>query len=100
MAEARDFFVDYYKDMQKALSQWLKNQTFINLGNFLLGVDALGVDAVAMESIDFFVSREFLLVEQEVEPIAMVALEYRSVDDFNAQLTKLRIPEQDIITVI
>lgn len=101
MAEARDFFVDYHKDTQKDLSQWLKNQTFINLGNFLLGVAALGVDAVAMEGVDFsFVSREFSLVEQEVEPIAMVALGYRSVDDFNAQLTKSRLPEQDIITVI
>ncbi|ELZ5940725.1 oxygen-insensitive NAD(P)H nitroreductase [Providencia vermicola] len=101
MAGARDFFVNYHRNTQKDLSQWLKNQTFINLGSFLMGAAALGVDAVPMEGMDFAIlDREFTLTEQGLEPIAMVALGYRAVDDFNAELTKSRLPEKEIMTVI
>ncbi|EPL9569727.1 oxygen-insensitive NAD(P)H nitroreductase [Providencia rettgeri] len=101
MAGARDFFVNYHEDVLKDLPQWLKNQTFINLGNFLLGVAALGLDAVPMEGMDFAIlDNEFSLTEQGLEPIAMVALGYRTEDDFNAGLTKSRLPEDAIITEI
>lgn len=101
MAGARDFFVNYHENVLKDLPQWLKNQTFINLGSFLLGVAALGLDAVPMEGMDFAIlDHEFSLTEQGLEPIAMVALGYHTEDDFNANLAKSRLPEEEIITEI
>ncbi|ODQ05171.1 hypothetical protein BHE86_05585 [Shigella sp. FC1655] len=69
--------------------------------SFLLGVAALGLDAVPMEGMDFAIlDHEFLLTEQGLEPIAMVALGYHTEDDFNANLAKSRLPEEEIITEI
>lgn len=101
MEGARDFFVNYHKDNLQDLPLWLEKQTFINLGSFLLGAAALGVDAVPMEGMDFSIlDKEFSLTENGLVPIAMVPLGYHSADDFNAGLTKSRLPEEQIITVI
>ncbi|EKT54262.1 oxygen-insensitive NAD(P)H-dependent nitroreductase NfsB [Providencia sneebia] len=101
MAGAREFFVNYHKENRQDLSRWLENQTFLNLGCFLLGVAGLGVDAVPMEGMDFSIlNEEFSLPEKGLSPIAMVALGYHAKEDFNATLTKSRLPEDQIITVI
>ena len=101
MAGARNYFLNIHKNDLHDLPNWLEKQVFINLGGFLLGAAALGVDSVPMEGIDFdILDNEFNLSAQGLKPIAVVALGYRAEDDFNAKLTKSRLTEDKIITLI
>ncbi|QCJ70760.1 oxygen-insensitive NAD(P)H nitroreductase [Providencia heimbachae] len=101
MAGARDYFINIHKDNLHDLPQWLEKQVFLNLGSFLLGSAALGLDSVPMEGLDFdILDNEFNLSEQGLKPIAVVSLGYRTEDDFNAQLTKSRLAEDKIITLV
>ncbi len=101
MAGARDYFINIHKDNLQDLPQWLEKQVFLNLGSFLLGSAALGLDSVPMEGLDFdILDNEFNLSEQGLKPIAVVSLGYRTEDDFNAQLTKSRLAEDKIITLV
>lgn len=101
MAGARDFFVNYHRDTLQDLPMWMEKQTFLNLGSLLLGTAALGVDSVPMEGMDFAIlDKEFSLSDKGLVPVAMVALGYHAIDDFNAELNKSRLPEERIMTVI
>lgn len=101
MEGARNYFLNIHKNDLHDVPQWLEKQVFINLGGFLLGAAALGIDSVPMEGIDFdILDNEFNLSAQGLKPIAVVALGYRAEDDFNAKLTKSRLTEDKIITLL
>ncbi len=86
-----------FKDEQ----HWFDKQTYLNLGNFLLGVAAMGLDAVPMEGFDAkILGEEFGLVERGFTPSVLVAVGYSSVGDFNADLPKSRLPLEEIVEVL
>jgi nitroreductase/dihydropteridine reductase len=79
----------------------MEKQVYLNIGNLLLGVAALGIDAVPMEGFDAKVLDEELgLRKKGYTAIAVVGLGYRSDNDFNAELPKSRLEEDEIITII
>jgi nitroreductase/dihydropteridine reductase len=97
----RSIFVNIHRYDSKDLQHWMEKQVYLNIGNLLLGVAALGIDAVPMEGFDAKVLDEELgLRKKGYTAIAVVALGYRSNNDFNAELPKSRLKEDEIITMI
>ena len=97
----RSTFVNIHRNDLKDLQHWIAKQVYLNMGNLLLGAAALGIDAVPMEGFDAKVLNEELgLTEKGYTAIGIVALGYRSANDFNADLPKSRLKEEEIITVI
>ncbi len=98
--DGRYNFVEMHDNMGD-FAQWSAKQNYINLGAFLLGLGALNIDAVAIEGFDANVlNKEFNLSEKNLKADFIVALGYRSNDDFNAKLPKSRLKEDEIITTI
>lgn len=97
---ARSMFVNMHKDAGD-LEAWTQAQTYLNIGQFLLGVAALGIDATPMEGVDLdALDAEFGLREKGFRSLVVVSLGYRAADDFNANLPKSRLPAAEIITEI
>ncbi|MBK5242982.1 oxygen-insensitive NAD(P)H nitroreductase [Clostridium sp.] len=97
----RSIFVNIHRYDSKDLQHWMEKQVYLNIGNLLLGVAALGIDAVPMEGFDAKVLDEELgLRKKGYTAIAIVGLGYRSDKDFNAELPKSRLKEDEIITMI
>lgn len=96
---ARSFFVSLHKNELKDLPHWIEKQIYLNMGSLLLGAAVLGVDALPMEGIDFSVlNDEFDLNEKGLNAVAVVALGYKTEDDFNYSLPKARRPLAEIVT--
>lgn len=96
----RSMFVNMHKDAGD-LEAWTQAQTYLNIGQFMLGVAALGIDATPMEGVDLAaLDAEFGLREKGFRSLVVVSLGYRAPDDFNAALPKSRLPEAEVITEI
>jgi len=66
-----------------------------------LSAGALGIDAVPIEGVDLDVLNQvFDLLSQGLKAVAVVALGYQAEDDFNAQLPKSRLPEEELFTCL
>jgi len=101
MNKGRNLFVNIHKNDLKDETHWMDKQTYLNMGMLLLGAAALGIDVVPMEGVDTkALDEEFGLREKGYATLAVLALGYRSEDDFNAKLPKSRLPESDIITML
>lgn len=97
----RKMFVDMHKYDLKDLQHWTEKQVYLNLGNFLLGLADLGIDAVPMEGADFkILDEEFALREKGFTSVIVVAIGYRAMTDFNANLPKSRLSMDEIITIV
>lgn len=91
----------HYHQQKRDVKQWLASQVYLNLGGLLLSAGLLGVDALAMEGLDLDVlEREFALASQGLAAIAVVALGYRSTEDFNSGLPKARLAAGQLFTFI
>lgn len=98
---SRDFYVNYYRQEQGDISRWTENQTFIALGQLLFAAALQGIDATPIGGFDAaLLSEELNLAEQGLKPSVIVALGYRSEQDFNAQLPKSRLNRSDIISIL
>lgn len=98
---SRDFYVNYYRQEQGDISRWTENQTFIALGQLLLAAALQGIDATPIGGFDADLLSEALnLTEQGLKPSVIVALGYRSEQDFNAQLPKSRLNRSEIISIL
>lgn len=99
--KSRSFYVSLHRDQLGDLAAWVDRQVYIALGNLLMAAGALGVDACPMEGIDTAaLDRALGLADQGLRSVVMVALGYRSGDDFNAALPKSRLPEAQVISTI
>ncbi len=103
--KVRRFYADLHRNNEQysgsAVVNWTQKQVYLNVGNLLLGASALGMDAVPIEGVDFEVlNQEFGLVEKSLTATVVVALGYRSDEDFNANLPKSRLPAGEIFTDI
>ncbi len=101
MHGGRSTFVNFHKNDNNDLQYWMDKQVYLNMGSLLLGSAALGIDAVPMEGFDVKVLNEELgLTEKGFTAVALVPLGYKANDDFNAQLPKSRLSEEEVFTTI
>ncbi|QYK04561.1 oxygen-insensitive NAD(P)H nitroreductase [Shewanella zhangzhouensis] len=97
----RSFFVNMHRYELKDAQHWMEKQVYLALGTLLLGAAALEIDACPIEGFDATaLNKELGLREQGLCASVIVALGYRSGDDFNAGLPKSRLPQADIFTEI
>lgn len=98
---SRAFYVDYYRQMQGDISRWTENQTFIALGQLLLAAAVQGIDATPIGGFNAeILTQELKLTEQGLKPSVIVALGYRSEQDFNAPLPKSRLQREKIMSIL
>ncbi len=94
-------FAHMHANILNDFSHWSEKQTYLNLGNFLLGTAAMGMDSIALEGIDFdILDQEFNLNEKDYTSSVVVALGWHTDTDYNRKLPKSRLAESDIITEI
>lgn len=97
--DTRQGYVEFYRNELKNLSAWMENQTYLALGQLLFAAGLEGIDATPMEGFDRnTIDQEFGLTEKGLKASVIVALGYRSEQDFNAILPKSRLPEEVIFT--
>lgn len=99
--DARTGYVDFYRNEKGDIQRWAENQTFIALGQTLLAAGIEDIDATPIGGFDEqIISEELGLVEKGLIPSVLLALGYRSEQDFNAKLPKSRLNKDDIFTVL
>ncbi|MFC3682920.1 oxygen-insensitive NAD(P)H nitroreductase [Hydrogenophaga luteola] len=97
--KGRRFYTDLNRNGPKGLNTWMEKQVYLAMGTLLLGAQALSVNACPMEGFDSArLDEEFDLASLGLHSVALVALGYRSEDDFNGKLPKSRLPEAAVIT--
>lgn len=95
----REFFANLHRDQIKDAPHWMEKQTFIALGNLLVGVAHLGLHACPMEGFDYEVMSETLgLKAKGLAPTVIVSLGISAENDFNAGAPKSRLPEEVLFT--
>lgn len=95
----RSYYFDLHRDQLQDADAWADRQVYLALGNLLLGAAQLDIDACPMEGIDVAALDTALgLPEKGLRAVVMVALGYRSGDDFNAALPKSRLPAEAVIS--
>jgi len=101
MHAGRSMFLNLHRELRD-VAEWNARQTYLNVGQFLLGVAALGIDATPMEGIDNeAVDAEFGLAEKGLTCLVVVPIGYRNAaEDYNAALPKSRLPLDEILTEI
>lgn len=97
----RSSYVNYYRNTRKNLDEWLKNQTYLALGQLLFSAKAKDIDATPMEGFDYQKLDTLLsLKDKQLTSVVVVALGYHSENDFNAKLPKARLTTKQIFTEI
>lgn len=98
-ANSRGFYVALHRDQLQDVPAWVDRQVYLSLGGLLLAAAALGIDACPMEGIDTAALDAALGLEaQGLRSVVMVALGYRSAQDFNGGLPKSRLPLAEVIS--
>lgn len=101
MDQGRRMFIDIHKTQLNDQQAWMDKQTYLNMGQFMLGAAALGIDTTPMEGVDTDVlDREFGLREKGYAALAVVSLGYHAKSDFNADLPKSRLATDEIIETV
>jgi nitroreductase/dihydropteridine reductase len=96
---SRSHFVNMHRFELRDAHHWMDKQVYLALGMLLLGAATLGIDACPIEGFDQKALEEELgLRALGLTSVVLVALGYRSADDFNAKLPKSRLPAESVIT--
>jgi len=99
--QTRRFYADLHRYDNKDLQHWMEKQVYLALGTALLGAAAYGLDATPIEGFDFkLMDAELDLRERGFTSVVVLALGYRSEDDFNAGLGKSRLPAEQVFTFL
>ncbi|WP_372871177.1 oxygen-insensitive NAD(P)H nitroreductase [Shewanella sp.] len=99
--KGRSFFVNMHRFELKDAQQWMEKQVYLALGTLLLGAAALEIDACPIEGFDATVlNQELGLREKGLCASVVVAMGYRSADDFNAALPKSRLSQEQLFTLL
>lgn len=99
--QTRRGYVNLHRFDQKDLQHWMEKQTYLAFGTALLGAAAHGLDATPIEGFDSKVlDAELGLREQGFTSVVVLSLGYRSEEDFNAGLSKSRLPASQVFTFL
>lgn len=99
--KGRNFYVGLHRNDPQDMQAWTQKQVYLALGTLLLGAAALGIDATPIEGFDpQALDQELALNEKGLTSVVMVALGYRSTEDFNAKLPKSRLAAETVLTTI
>lgn len=97
--DARTAYVKHYKE--KDVDRWIDSQLHIALGNALCAAKALNLDATPIAGFDINLLNQSLnLAEKGLRSVVLLALGYRSDEDFNANLPKARLALETITHTI
>jgi len=97
--KGRTFYVGLHRQDPREMESWTQKQVYIALGTLLLGAATLGIDATPIEGFDpRRLDEELGLAERGLKSVVLVALGYRSAEDFNAKLPKSRLPAEAVIS--
>ncbi|MGL4474895.1 MAG: oxygen-insensitive NAD(P)H nitroreductase [Shewanella sp.] len=101
IAAGRAFFVGMHNHELKDCQHWVDKQVYLALGTLLLGAAMMGIDACPIEGFDpAILNQQLGLRDKGLGATVMVALGYRSNDDFNAKLPKSRLAQAKLFTEI
>jgi len=99
--KSRSFYVNLHRFDFRDTQHWMEKQVYLALGSLLMGAATLGIDATPIEGFDSRILNEELgLREKGLTSVALVALGYRSAEDFNARLPKSRLSAASVISEI
>ncbi len=99
--QTRRGYVNLHRYDLKDEQHWMEKQTYLALGTALLGAAAHGLDATPIEGFDSkALDAELGLREQGFTSVVLLALGYHSEDDFNAGLSKSRLPAETVFTYL
>lgn len=99
--KGRTMFLNKHKNILKDSFIWSEKQTYLNVGNFLLGLASLGIDSVPMEGFDNRLMDDLLdLKDKGFTSSVLVPIGYRDESDFNANLPKSRLDSKELIDLI
>ena len=99
--KSRNYYVNLHRFDLKDTPHWIEKQIYLALGTLLLGAATVGIDATPIEGFDARTLNEELgLRDKNLTGVVLVALGYRSAEDFNASLPKARLPAENVISEI
>lgn len=99
--KGRNFYVGLHRDQWQDMQTWTQKQVYLALGTLLLGAATLEIDATPIEGFDpAALDEELGLAAKGLKSVVLVALGYRSAEDFNAKLPKSRLPLETVISVL
>lgn len=99
--KTRRFYVGLHQNEYRDEREWMEKQVYLAFGSLLFAAGALDIDACPMEGFDDKALNAALgLKEKGLRSLAVVALGYRSGEDFNAKLPKSRLPAATVISEI
>lgn len=99
--KGRNFYVGLHRNNPQDMEAWTQKQVYLALGTLLFGAGALGIDATPIEGFDpKLLDEELGLAEKGLKSVVLVALGYRSAEDFNAKLPKSRLAAESVITAL
>ena len=99
--KGRNFYVGLHRNNPHDMEAWTQKQVYLALGTLLFGAGALGIDATPIEGFDpKLLDEELGLAEKGLKSVVLVALGYRSAEDFNAKLPKSRLPTEAIVSTL
>lgn len=91
---------NYRKEAKKHIKgmgqEWSAKQAYIALGFVLAACAELKVDSCAIEGFEPEAFKKILKLPQHLDPKVLLAIGYRSPDDTNIKLTKLRFSKKDL----
>jgi nitroreductase / dihydropteridine reductase len=94
-------FVELHRNQLSDERQWIEKQIYLSLGSILFAAGAMGVDTCTMEGFDGRAVDQALGLEQKgMHSVVILALGFRSGDDFNARLPKSRLPASLLLTEV
>lgn len=97
--KGRSFYVGLHRDTLQDTPIWAQKQVYLALGTLLLGAATLEIDATPIEGFDpALLDEELGLRKKGLRSVVLVALGYRSAEDFNAKLPKSRLPVETVMT--
>jgi nitroreductase len=80
---------------------WMDNQVYIALGNLMTVCAVEGIDACPMEGFDRKkLNKELGLSDENLDAVVIVALGFRSEEDYRLQFKKVRRPMDDLFETI
>ena len=101
MDGGRRHFTGLNSDSAENQNRWKEKQIYIALGNLLLGAACLDIDSTPIEGFDPQKMDDILgLTDKGLYSVVVASLGYHSADDFNINLPKSRLPEEEVITFL